>query len=871
MILERIEVRHLRGIRRARFDNLSERLCLFHGPNESGKSTLVEALHFGLFERTAGQAEHKRALRSWGGTGTPEIELTFTDDEGVQWEVFKRFLDRPETIVHIGPNVRVRGEEAESRLRALLGTSKGSRYGVRPEDLGIWPLLFIRQGDAGTPAHAALTAEARAKLATSLSEATGALLLGSHGQQLLTSLRREHARWWTGTRRPTGALRTAHEHADEAKRRGDEAWERLDAWHADCRAQSEAEADANTLATRTAAQRGRAESSQARARRAATDAADAERAAEVLGLRRRELDRVQTAHRRQQALVEQRETTSSQRVHATRELERTTSELTTLETERLRAREALAAAVREADQARQALIGQAAAAERDTVQHQIEVLTQRVAAVEEADQQLRGLRDAIAETAITEADARRLESLTDEVRTLRETRDARAATLHLVAETEVTIDGQPHPAGTTLTLPIDRLRSVVLPGQLELHLSPPDHGDDAAARLREAEASLERERVALGLSELDEVATRVQRRLELERQRAEIAERVRSLAPQGSSDLRAALRREQARLARQTGPIARTDAQTARAQLDEAEAQQARQRGALAALDTRRDALLAARAKLTAELAGLHATDRTLAAESVELPAPGELTEQLATAAAAMAQAERHLVQVKPELELPRAQLEARDALNAYEGLRARRDAARSRAESLRSRLEHSEADLFGEAERARLHASQAAKELVVAQTRAAAAERARTAVETAWQAHLQGVLAPLRDAVADGIHLLFPGSELALDDQGDVIGLRTGDVVETFESLSDGAREQLNVLVRLGLARVLARGRRLPVILDDALVNADDRRRGRMIELLRRASDQLQVLVFTCHDAAFDHLAAPWQAEVAGRPPRSG
>ncbi len=63
---------------------------------------------------------------------------------------------------------------------------------------------------------------------------------------------------------------------------------------------------------------------------------------------------------------------------------------------------------------------------------------------------------------------------------------------------------------------------------------------------------------------------------------------------------------------------------------------------------------------------------------------------------------------------------------------------------------------------------------------------------------------------------------------------------------------------------------RRLPVLLDDALVNSDAERRGRMLEVLRRMSEHLQVLLFTCHDEDFDRLAAPWQQEVRGRPRRS-
>src|SRR5690606_33185377 len=141
MILERVAVRHFRGIREAVFDGLSERMCLFYGPNESGKSTLVEALHFALFERAAGQAQHKRELQTWGGNEAPEVEVAFVDDAGERWHVEKRFVLQPRTTLS-GRNVVLQGDDAEAKLRALFGTREGNNRGVTPSDLGVWPLLW---------------------------------------------------------------------------------------------------------------------------------------------------------------------------------------------------------------------------------------------------------------------------------------------------------------------------------------------------------------------------------------------------------------------------------------------------------------------------------------------------------------------------------------------------------------------------------------------------------------------------------------------------------------------------------------------------------------------------------------------------------
>lgn len=75
------------------------------------------------------------------------------------------------------------------------------------------------------------------------------------------------------------------------------------------------------------------------------------------------------------------------------------------------------------------------------------------------------------------------------------------------------------------------------------------------------------------------------------------------------------------------------------------------------------------------------------------------------------------------------------------------------------------------------------------------------------------------------------------------------------IEQLSDGAREQLFLALRLALVAEFARrGVTLPVVLDDVLVNFDSERAGAAASLLKDFSAAgHQVLVFTCHE----HLAA--------------
>lgn len=69
---------------------------------------------------------------------------------------------------------------------------------------------------------------------------------------------------------------------------------------------------------------------------------------------------------------------------------------------------------------------------------------------------------------------------------------------------------------------------------------------------------------------------------------------------------------------------------------------------------------------------------------------------------------------------------------------------------------------------------------------------------------------------------------------------------------MSRGAREQLYLAMRLGLIEEYeARAEPLPVIMDDVLVNFDDQRRGRTMDILNNFAQSRQIIILTCHRQA--------------------
>ena len=91
------------------------------------------------------------------------------------------------------------------------------------------------------------------------------------------------------------------------------------------------------------------------------------------------------------------------------------------------------------------------------------------------------------------------------------------------------------------------------------------------------------------------------------------------------------------------------------------------------------------------------------------------------------------------------------------------------------------------------------------------------------------------------------------------IVGLKRGAVEEKFESLSIGTREQLAVLTRLAFAELLReQGQPSAVLLDDAIVYADDQRFDRMLHILHKAAEHFPVIVPTCRERDYLTAGAP-------------
>ena len=142
----------LESVRRHRALELSfaPGLTLVGGSNESGKSSLVEAMHRALFVKATATGASTRDLRSLTHAGHPLVELDF-ESKGHCWSLQKCFRGAGGTsrLSRAGQEALL-GADAEDHLATLLGVDEtiGSRQANRILPTR-WSHLWVMQGLAG--------------------------------------------------------------------------------------------------------------------------------------------------------------------------------------------------------------------------------------------------------------------------------------------------------------------------------------------------------------------------------------------------------------------------------------------------------------------------------------------------------------------------------------------------------------------------------------------------------------------------------------------------------------------------------------------------------------------------------------------------
>jgi predicted nucleic acid-binding Zn-ribbon protein len=197
-----------------RLDGIGDGLNVAVGPNEMGKSTLLDALRAALFEKYSSKAQPITALQNDRNQAGPVVELAFELDDG-PYRVTKRFIKKPYARLSCPDGRTLEGDAAEDTLRNLLGFDEPGKTGAKAETLGMWNVLWVQQGQSFGALD--LPESARSNLHSALESEVGTVLGGRRGRALPQAIEKQLGELVTSNSWPRAAYKDLIEHTDDLR------------------------------------------------------------------------------------------------------------------------------------------------------------------------------------------------------------------------------------------------------------------------------------------------------------------------------------------------------------------------------------------------------------------------------------------------------------------------------------------------------------------------------------------------------------------------------------------------------------------------------------------------------------------------------
>lgn len=896
MILRSAKVNDFRLLKQPVSVDFGPGLNVIHGPNESGKTTLMEAIWCGLTLRSRATGLRVDELVPHAG-GIPTVELVF-DHGGFQYTLLKCFDGhRGQTSLRFQPTAShhateqqlLEGDAAEDRVRLTMGLGESAgRARAGDEHLGVWPLLWVREGESGIRPSVRLFDGGRRSLGERLAAIAGEVLAGSGGEQTIAAVRTEYSRYFSEKQ---GKERTAENPLKTAR-------DQLEAANSHLEMLSQRQAEYSEAVDRYAELGDKVRGLSAQLPKLFAGKHQLQQQGESLGhisqranAARAELQAATARHTQLQQLMEQfdslhrdREQAESRAADATVRIGILKAELVALESPENGQEQSLETLKEELHAADLGSRHLQTHLDAQRCRERIHELTDRLKRATASRERSERLKTQIEDIPASESVMQELERLERRHEQAMVAVHAAGAAIRVVPtqSTSIKLGSRTWQveASTEWSQQIEeptrfKLGDLaiieVVPGGLEV--------GNFRRQAQETEKAIKQRLNELGFKSVN-AARRMREarhRYEVQLQSAEIT--LEQIAPDGTGTIEDDLAAHRQELEPIELQLAEMDVNTSypedsrallATQVDiERRAQQSRERlesalSGMASKSTARESLIAKISAAESELLAhtervkqietrVEALSKTVSIEKLRQ----ELAQNTAAVVAkrgalesieaevrqaggdqldqALGKVAHDIASIESELELTRRQhhtlegyLMAADLMGLHEALKvaeAERDRAKARFEPL---------------------AQHAAAIRLLHNTLEETRDRAR-----------QSVVEPLRRTVSPLVQSVFGDTGLAFDEQFAVEKVHRGGSSDLFEQLSGGTKEQLALLIRLGMAKVLAKGEKLTVMLDDTLVATDKERFSRIVDVLIEVSESLQIILYTCHWERYESQTA--------------
>ena len=854
----------LQNVRRHRDLELrfGRELTLIAGANETGKSTLVEALHKTLFLRATATGRGVEELRSRLHPGLPDVEIRFEADAETS-RLRKRFAGASGTCqLSNGSGVALNGPQAEEQLARLLGYEapvEGRRIAQLPER---WAHLWVRQGDAGLNPfsgnqecydHQRLVAQLQQQSSQSpLQSSTDRLVMEQIQQQVSTLYTA------TGKVKAGSPLAGAQQRSQEAATALALAEQQV----ADLEAAMEQWRSINE----------RLETIEQQQRPALQRELQLQQQTQLL---QAQLEPLLQRQREHQQLLKQQRQEQQELLLAQQQLDTALKQQQQEQTQR---------------QQLQEQINQASAALQQLTQRQEQV--QRLLDLQQLDEEVRQLREHQQQLQRLQEQAEGLkeqlaelpEITAEQVRQLRQAEQALAqATARceamaagievLAADQPIQLNGEALVSGERRR--IEAAAELTVGSGVRLQISPGGGQalPQALEQQRQCCQQLEQLQQQIKLNSSDQAETIERQRTALERELNNLRQAAKAIPWSGLQQRLEQLepRRQQLAAALGGSEVAppdpeelRSEQQSLRQRSGELSSSQEHSNQQLRELEHNQRSRQAAQEQLRGRCGQLEGSLQVL----------GERLQHLnsaATASGALDAQQQQLGALRAELEhLQKARKHsgsanpAADAAEQLEALEQEKDRLLSQLGQAQQRTQSlGAANPLAELEQRQVAWEEAEAERAALEQRGMALRlllerfhRAQSTLANRYSEPLRAAITPYLAELASQPHQPL----LAFDPQQGFhdLQLRQGEEAFAFERLSGGMREQLGATVRLAMAEVLkpAYADALPLVFDDAFTNSDRERLVGLRRMLERGIQQgIQIVLLTCHAGDYTAL----------------
>ena len=862
--------------------NIEDGLNIVVGPNEMGKSTLLDALRAVLFEKYNSKAQPIKALQNDRNQAGPVVELSFELDDG-DYRIIKRFIKKPYAHLYYPDGRGIEGDAAEDNLRELLDFTEPGHGGAKPETLGMWNVLWVKQGQSFTALD--LPESARSNLHVALESEVGTVLGGRRGRDLPQTIQKQLGELVT-SRGPRGKYKAVVEQADfiqnelgELENRRKDLSDTLD----------ELEESLNKLERLTDKDLNEAEEKELEeVRNDLGELAelgkridDARKELKIEELRLERLTNTEEQRRELEKSITEEETALGD---TREELEKVCEREKKLRSDVTNLEETINEAEEEADNAREVVLRKSRIHDAVQLKTLIDGRQDRWEKVQDAEERQRLAQQRAASTLVTD-------EIIEQIRIAQKKLEKTANRLDAVATriafdikperfSEIEIDGARLSPDRLSVQAVESTRITVSElGNITVEPAVKNR-DKLISEKHEAEEGLENalnRAGALDVKDAEDQHRERKRALEdadLARREAELHAPPNDEHEAGADALadyikghRQILKRKMDELELQELPSHQeieTELENAEKRDDEArralDAARAELKGPQETLGELKGKLAVAKDRQKSGNERLSDLRKQLEEAEEEYP-NAELLSDIEAAGKKLSDQKNIVAELQDQHnEETIARLEARAGRlkKTIRNRKEKRQELREKISGLKSRVDVLEgAGLdeaigknrreleFHEEEKARYEREKNVLTLLLSTLREAEREAKKH------------YLSPVVDRLRPYLRLLFPGAEIMIDENLHITGvIRESGYEESFSHLSMGTQEQIAVLVRLAFAKMLVeQGRPAAVVLDDALVFSDDTRIRRMFDILNVAAQDVQVLIFTCREQLFEGL----------------